>query len=126
MNIGVGCHAPPQGIFLTQGLNQRLLCLLCWQVGSLPLVPPGKPKEQLLRCNLTVYLCLFICLSIHAYRNPSTNHMCLGQRQRPFITHNKAAARAIFCMDSLRPQFPESDVVSARCCFCIKGKELQN
>ena len=51
MNIGVGCHAPPQGIFLTQGLNQRLLCLLCWQVGSLPLVPPGKPKEQLLRCK---------------------------------------------------------------------------
>ena len=28
-----------QGIFPTQGLNPRLLCLLLWQAGSLPLVP---------------------------------------------------------------------------------------
>ena len=40
---GVGCHALLQGIFLTQGLNLCLLCLLHWQAGSLPLVPPGKP-----------------------------------------------------------------------------------
>ena len=40
-NTGVGCHALLQGIFLTQGLNPRLLCLLRRQVGSLPLVPPG-------------------------------------------------------------------------------------
>ena len=39
----VGCHALLQGIFSTQGLNPGLLCLLYWQVGSLPLVPPGKP-----------------------------------------------------------------------------------
>ena len=32
-----------QGILLTQGSNRSLLCLLGWQVGSLPLVPPGKP-----------------------------------------------------------------------------------
>ena len=32
-----------QGIFLTQGLNPRLLCLLHWQAGSLPTEPPGKP-----------------------------------------------------------------------------------
>ena len=33
--------------FLTQGLNSHLLCLLHllhWQVGSLPLVPSGKPN----------------------------------------------------------------------------------
>ena len=41
-NTGVGCHALLQGIFPTQGLNLHLLCLLHWQVGSLPLVPPGK------------------------------------------------------------------------------------
>ena len=35
----MGCYALLQGIFLTQGLNLRLLH---WQVGSLPLVPPGK------------------------------------------------------------------------------------
>ena len=38
-NTGVGCHALHQGIFLTQGLNPCLSCLLHWQVGSLPLAP---------------------------------------------------------------------------------------
>ena len=33
-----GLHFLPQGIFLTQGLNLSLLCLLHWQMGSLPLV----------------------------------------------------------------------------------------
>ena len=42
ITTGVGCHALFQGIFLTQGLNPSLLCLLHWQAGSLPLVPPGK------------------------------------------------------------------------------------
>ena len=42
-NTGVGCHALLQGIFPTQGSNQHL-CLLHWQAGSLPLVPPGKPQ----------------------------------------------------------------------------------
>ena len=31
----------------TQGSNLCLLCLLHWQAGSLPLVPPGKPFEPL-------------------------------------------------------------------------------
>ena len=34
---------PSSGVFPTQGLNLRLLCLLHWQAGSLPLAPPGKP-----------------------------------------------------------------------------------
>ena len=41
-DTGVGCHALLQGIFPTQGSIQRLLCLLQWQAGSLPLVPPGR------------------------------------------------------------------------------------
>ena len=36
-NTGVGCHALLQGIFPTQRSNPCLLCLLHWQVGSLPL-----------------------------------------------------------------------------------------
>ena len=44
-NIGVGCHSLLQGIFPTQGLNLCLLCLLLWQVGSLPPAPPGKFKH---------------------------------------------------------------------------------
>ena len=39
-NTGVSCHFLLQGIFPTQGSN---LCLLHWQVDSLPLLPPGKP-----------------------------------------------------------------------------------
>ena len=42
---GVGCHFLFQGIFRTQGLNLCLLRLLHWQVGSLPLAPPGKPVQ---------------------------------------------------------------------------------
>ena len=34
-----GCHC----LLLTQRPNLHLLQLLCWQVGSLPLAPPGKP-----------------------------------------------------------------------------------
>ena len=34
-----GCHALLQGMFWTKGLNQHLLH---WQVGSLPLLPPGE------------------------------------------------------------------------------------
>ena len=45
-NIGGGCQALLRGIFPTQGLNSCLLGLLHWQVGSLPLVPPGKPLMQ--------------------------------------------------------------------------------
>ena len=43
-NTGVGCHA--HGIFLTQGSNSCLLCLLHWQASSLPLVPPQRRRWQ--------------------------------------------------------------------------------
>ena len=36
-NFGVDCYAFLQGIFLTQGLNLYLLCLLYWQEVTLPL-----------------------------------------------------------------------------------------
>ena len=39
-----GVAMPSSGIFLIQGLNLRLLCLLHWQVGSLPPVLSGKPE----------------------------------------------------------------------------------
>ena len=54
----------------SQGLNPHLLCLLHWQAGSLPLVPPGKPCDRggfscffsrslkNLACDLSSLLCL--------------------------------------------------------------------
>ena len=44
-NTAVGCHVL-LGLFLTQGSNPCLLCLLHWQVGFLPLAPPWKPQEK--------------------------------------------------------------------------------
>ena len=38
---GLPCLSP--GIFLSQGSNPCLLCLLNWLIGSLRLVPAGKP-----------------------------------------------------------------------------------
>ena len=43
-NTGVGFHVLLQEIFPIQGLNPHRLCLLRWQVGSLPLAPSGKPS----------------------------------------------------------------------------------
>ena len=45
-NTGVASHVLLQGIFPTQGSNLRLLCLLHWQVDSLPAEPLGKPFVQ--------------------------------------------------------------------------------
>ena len=40
---GMGCHFLLHGIILTQESSLHLLCLLHWQVDSLPLVPPWSP-----------------------------------------------------------------------------------
>ena len=58
---GVGCHALLQGIFPAQGLNPCLLCLLHWQMDSLPLAPPGKPMLLTVGC---VYCPSFISLPL--------------------------------------------------------------
>ena len=42
-NTGVGCYFLLQEIFLTQGSNPHLLCLLHWQTDSLPLHHLGGP-----------------------------------------------------------------------------------
>ena len=56
-NIRVGCHF--LWIFLTQGSNPRLLCLLHWQVCSLPLAPPGKPLQCIIYLVNWVSNCLW-------------------------------------------------------------------
>ena len=45
-NTRVGCHALLQGNLPDTRSTLRLLCLLYWEAGSLPLVPPGKPSED--------------------------------------------------------------------------------
>ena len=48
-NTGMNSHSLLQGIFPTQGLNPYLLCLLHWQVNSLPSEPAGKPPPPINR-----------------------------------------------------------------------------
>ena len=55
-NTGVDQYTLLQGIFPTQGSNACLLCLLHWQVCSLPLVPPG----------MTIYIYIYIYIYILA------------------------------------------------------------
>ena len=62
-NTGVGCHAILQGIFLTQGLNLSLLCLLHWQMGSLPLAATGK---HMCVC-IYIYIYIYTHTHIHIY-----------------------------------------------------------
>ena len=54
-NTGEGFHFLLQGIFLTQGSNPCLLSLLHWVVGSLLLVPPGKPEYP--HKDWNIYFC---------------------------------------------------------------------
>ena len=42
-------HFHLEGIFWTEEMNPRLFCLLHWQAGSLPLVPPGTLRRNF-RC----------------------------------------------------------------------------
>ena len=59
------CHALLQGILPTERSDTRLLCLLRWQVDSLPLVPPGKPIWLLPRVVFTQCSssgCYSVCL----------------------------------------------------------------
>ena len=62
-NTGVNCHSLLQGIFLTQESNWHLLPLLHWQVGSLPLAPPGKPIKSKCRSMKVRYSILLLKLS---------------------------------------------------------------
>ena len=60
----VGFRAHLQGIFPTQGLNLGLLCLLHWQVGSLPLAPPGKSSVSSMYYHISPLEIWLICISI--------------------------------------------------------------
>ena len=73
-NTGMGCYALLQGIFQIQGLNPHwLLCLLHWQVGSLPLVlylyltlcnsmdcsPPGSSIHRVFQASILEWVSIF-------------------------------------------------------------------
>ena len=82
-NTGVGCQFLLQGIFLIQGLNAHLFCLLHWQVGFcfvffLPLALPGKPIHLLGGSikGLKMLLCASLAVEPESY--PKAAQLALG------------------------------------------------
>ena len=97
-NTGAGCHFLHKRIFLTQGLNLCLWCLLNWQSDSLPLASPGKPvclstpiyyvsPTRFLSMRLCMHVCVYMCSNLYyvesqhtkkypdsAYEPPSAQH----------------------------------------------------
>ena len=57
-----GCHALLQGLFLTQGSNLSLLCLLHWQVDSLPVSHLENPSISYREIYVFLYYCFYYCL----------------------------------------------------------------
>ena len=60
---------PPPGDLPHPGIKPESLCLLHWQMGSLPLAPPGEPLKE---CLFSELLCLFVPL-FTTWRNRSKN-----------------------------------------------------
>ena len=87
-NTGVGCHILLQEIFLTQGLNPHFLCLLHWQVSSLPPAPP----QIILLASTQQYG--WSCLSLWSERMPgSLSDGALSRgRTAGLASHSRAKA----------------------------------
>ena len=92
-NTGVGCHALLQGIFLTQASNLPLLRLLHWQVGSLPLAPPGrghmKWNTKVLRCKVQQMCSALSQAGSSTVGCLREEHFSLGQREQMWHSHEE-------------------------------------
>ena len=62
----MGCHAFLQGIFLTQGLNPCLLCLLHWQAGSLTTSATWEAPANVNNATINI--------DANSFKNPSFNY----------------------------------------------------
>ena len=65
-STGLGCPFLRQGMFLTQGSNPHLLCLLHWHVSSLPLAPSGK-------LHVCTCVCVCVCECVCKTNRRATN-----------------------------------------------------
>ena len=95
---GVSCHVLFQGIFLIQGWNLHLLCLLHWQASSLLLTPPGKPRAAITKYHTLSGLKLQKCILSQLWRlrscqgcarsKDSRNESFLTPSQLPVASRN--------------------------------------
>ena len=63
-NTGAGCRFLFQGIFLTQGSNPYLLCLLHWQADSLPL---RHRRSRNISNEKEKFKTVSVCMYVHPY-----------------------------------------------------------
>ena len=114
-NTGVGCHFLLQGIFLTQGLNMHLLCLLHWQADSLP-EPPGKP---IIFHTTVIYLHGKKCLLIINQSYLETVILTEIKRQKEkkktlilgFIRHGSYKADALWLQEDFQIFRPQDEIL---------------
>ena len=70
-HTGMACHFLLQGMFLTQGSNLCLLCILHWQAESLLLASPGKPHGIGQRIHIYIYiypyLYIYVCMYVSTH-----------------------------------------------------------
>ena len=116
-NTGVGCHAFLQGIFLLP----RLLHLLLWQAGSLPLAPPGKSK------NL---ICYFYKFKFYWYKECIAHNLnirieysvqllsCAPLFAATWTAALQASLSFTICQSSLKFMSAESVVLSNKLILC--------
>ena len=71
-NTGADCHFLLQGVFLTQGTNLRLLCLLRWQADSSPLHHLGSPDVVITEGKQSVLVPAFNSPSVHRVAKSGT------------------------------------------------------
>ena len=72
-----------QGIFPTQGSKPHLLCLLHWQAGSLPLVPPGKPENDHIKVESSFFSCFSMNGCIVLIRGKYLDHVVVSFQDDP-------------------------------------------
>ena len=87
-NTGVSCHFLFQGIFLTQGSNPNLLCLLHQQVDSLPL-----------SCHVVVGS--LSCVRLFATPRTTARHASLS-----FTISKFAQTHVLWIDDAIQPSLP--------------------
>ena len=103
-STGMGCHVLLQWIFLTQGLNLYLLCLLHQHVGYLPLAPPGKPRFH-------IYSSYYLHCSISSTHHHLTSEPVLTpHRYSPHASSTpyvlSTASRAVFYLTIFKSGLP--------------------
>ena len=83
-NTGVNCYFLFQGIFVIKESNSGLLCLVPWQMGSLPAAPPGKPMLQ----TITQSDFVLSYITLHTVYTNIQSHRITGFVTQHTLSHN--------------------------------------